>query len=108
MIITILALLAASPTVPFTVVGEGNTSCGQWTDLRRENPNRVLPESAWVLGYITAVSRDFAVKRRINITHGLTGAAVDHWIDIYCASHPLDDIMSASNQLVVELARRAR
>jgi hypothetical protein len=90
----------------FTNLGEGLSSCGEWLDKRRANPSRVIPESAWVLGFVTAASQYHVTGRPENIAHGLTGSGVDHWVDNYCATHPLDNIDTAASALVRELAQR--
>lgn len=64
-------------TMTYTVVGEGNVSCGEWIDERRSA--RVTPQAAWVLGYISAASR-----LRLsggNFTSGISGTDVDRWMD---------------------------
>lgn len=93
-------------TTSFTVIGEGNTTCGQWADLRRQS-DRTLPESAWVVGYVVAESRHHALSGD-NLTLGLDGAAIDHWIDLHCATHPLDSLIQAAFVLTKELAARHR
>ena len=92
--------------VPFTNLGEGLTSCGEWIDKRQHGPSRVIPEAAWVLGFLTAASQYNVTGSSKNIAHGLTGGGVDHWVDNYCAAHPLDDIDTAAVALVQELSRR--
>jgi hypothetical protein len=42
---------------PFTNLGEGLSSCGDWLDKRYKTPSRVIPEAAWVLGFLTAASQ---------------------------------------------------
>jgi hypothetical protein len=66
----------------------------------------VIPEAAWVLGFLTAVSQYNVTGSPKNIVHGLTGSGVDHWVDNYCAAHPLDNIDEAASALVGELSRR--
>lgn len=88
----------------FSILGEGTTSCGEWLDKRHET-SRVIPEAAWVLGFLTAASQ-YHVAAAGNIAHGLDGSGVDHWIDNYCDAHPLDNIDAAASALVRELAER--
>ncbi len=93
--------------VPFTNLGEGTTTCGEWLDKRKATPERVLPEGAWTLGYVTAASR-FRARGTSDLSHGIEGSAVDHWLDNYCALHPLDEIQTAADLLVRELITRSR
>jgi hypothetical protein len=92
--------------VPFTNLGEGNTTCGQWLDDRKASPDRVLHEGAWTLGYVTAASRFRAIGTP-NFARGVDGHSVDHWLDNYCSTHPLDNIQTAADELVTELRARA-
>ena len=92
--------------VPFTNLGEGLTSCGEWLDKRHSGTSRVIPEAAWVLGFVTAASQYTVTGSSKNIAHGLTGSGIDHWVDNYCAAHPLDNIDSAAVALVRELSNR--
>ena len=105
----VIALSLAASYGSYSALGEGNSNCGQWIDSRRATPNRVIPESAWILGYITAASQfEAQAHPEINLTAGLTGNAVDHWTDNYCAVHPLDSITEASYALLKELRARRR
>lgn len=90
----------------FTNLGEGTTSCGQWLDKRKADPDRVLPEAAWTLGYVTAASR-FRKLGAPNFLYGVRGGGFDHWLDNYCSAHPLDNMQTAAEALVSELIARA-
>ena len=111
--LSLLFLIAASPANPpkpssfsFTILGEGNTSCGRWADLRRGSPVGP-PEGAWVLGFITAISHNSA-SHGVDITQGIDAWGAMHWIDNYCAAHPLDKIETAATALTIELIKRTR
>lgn len=101
-----LLLLFATPQA-YTVLGEGTTSCGEWLDSRRRQPDRVLPEAAWVLGYVTGMARIETAKSGIQFAKGLNGSSADHFVDNYCAAHPLDRVEAAASALVTELRKRA-
>jgi len=106
----ILALVPAAGTAQsnrFTILAEGTTSCGEWIDKRKAEPDRVLPEAAWVLGYLTASSA-FRPARIPDFTKGVEGSATDHWVDNYCATHPLDNIQTAAQSLAAELVQRVQ
>lgn len=106
--IALLLLAAVSTPVTYTILGEGTLTCGVWTDRRQAEPNRILPEMAWVSGYVTAMARvDTALTHR-QIASGLAGSPIDHWIDNYCTAHPLDKVETAASALVEELKARAR
>ncbi|NML92022.1 hypothetical protein HHL26_23775 [Sphingobium sp. TB-6] len=104
-----LFLLAATPShFAYSILGEGSMSCGEWIDRRRAEPNRVLPEAAWVSGYITAMARIDSARNGRKIARGVEGAGIDHWIDNYCAAHPIDNVEAAASTLVGELKSRAQ
>jgi hypothetical protein len=90
----------------FSNLGEGLTSCGEWLDKRHKTDSRVIPEAAWVLGFLTAASQYNVTASPENIAHGLTVSGIEHWVDNYCTTHPLDNIDTAASALVSELARR--
>lgn len=98
--------VVSSQSFLFTTIGEGSGSCGWWTNSRQADPAGVTRESSWVLGYVTAAS----LYRKVdtpNFAHGLDSPAVDHWVDNYCAAHPLENIQSAAAALVEKLKSRA-
>jgi hypothetical protein len=109
--IVFVAAVLCSPSVraddaTFSNLGEGLSSCGDWLDKRHKTPSRVIPEAAWVLGFLTAASQYNVTASPKNIAHGLTVNGIEHWIDNYCAAHPLDNIDTAASSLVSELATR--
>ena len=104
----LLLLLAAAPMhFAYSILGEGSMSCGEWGDRRRAEPTRVLPESAWVSGYVTAMARSDSARMDREIARGLEGAAIDHWMDNYCAKHPLENVETAASSLVQVLKSRS-
>ena len=104
-----LLLLAAAPNhFAYSMLGEGSMSCGEWVDRRRAEPSRVLPESAWVSGYVTAMARTDSVRSGREIARGLERPGIDHWVDNYCAVHPLDNVETAASALVGDLLSKAR
>jgi hypothetical protein len=104
----LLLLISAPAPASFTILGEGTMSCGEWGDRRRAEPNRVLPESAWVLGYVTAMARSDSEKTGREIARHVEPVGMDHWIDNFCAAHPLDNVEQAASALVAELKARPR
>jgi hypothetical protein len=106
-VIALLLLASAPDAYAFTTLGEGTMSCGEWVDRRRAEPKRVLPEAAWVSGYVTAMARLDSAKTGREIARGLEGAGLDHWIDNYCAAHPLENLETAAFNLVADLKARA-
>ena len=103
----LFAPVGASAQVRFSIIGEGSNTCGLWVNERRADSTRVTPSAAWILGYITAASFHRAPGTP-NFARGIDGSAVDLWVDNYCATHPLETIQSAAEELVNELIQRSR
>ena len=79
-----------------TVLGSGIISCGKWLE-RRPADDKAGPEGNWVNGYLTG-RQDVASMR---LTDSQTGdfAGRNAWIDQYCQSHPIDELLEASRAL---------
>ena len=83
------------------LLGEGGSSCGTWTQLRK-TPRDFYPLAAWVLGYLSGV----ATSTNVDLLRNTDSSAVTAWVDKYCAEHPLDTIYKAAEVLASELATR--
>ena len=90
----------------YGVLGEGTASCGEWTKVRAEkNSSSAFVSGAWVQGYLTAFNLYGPASN--DITKGTDAEGVMAWVDNYCVQHPLDDLSTAADNLVVELSKRA-
>jgi hypothetical protein len=127
-------LLVLSQPVPsaaasYMVLGFGNKSCGTWTQEHQaaaaataaatqpassiEQVNSwtfsratQLMNEGWVQGYITAYNA--TVLKSGQLTGGTDNEGLWAWIDGYCATHPLDDLSTATYALVEELLKRPK
>jgi hypothetical protein len=109
-IVIVAALLAGTASAPAsaqrTIIGHGLSSCGTWTQERRE-ARGAIPTRAWILGYLSGVNAldgdaDFLAPVAVD------SPAIFGWIDNYCRSKPLDNVQDAVNGLMIELRSRAR
>lgn len=105
----------------WTVIGEGQGSCGNWTKAQAHRPHiggdAMMPvtiadiplsaQTAWVQGFLSAFNH-YGGATAPNIVDGIDANGVFAWIDNYCAEHPLDTIASASVALVSERSKRGR
>jgi hypothetical protein len=91
----------------YTVLGQGNLPCGEWTKRHAEKDARADVLSVWVTGYLTGINGSAAAGPS-DITKGMDLGSLDAWIDDYCAQHPLDSLATAAKELVVELLKRGR
>jgi hypothetical protein len=94
-----LAIAAAVPNnaaAGVSMIGDGQASCGSWTDARRF-PDGIGAEmdEQWVVGFISGVAYQ-GPHDNFDPLRGLDGAAVWAWIDNYCRSNPLDNITNAA------------
>lgn len=94
---------ATDNTGKYMVFGPGVSSCGEWTNLRRERSDYGI--SGWLTGYISAYN---SLPNGIsNIAQGTDVEGMLAWVDNYCAKNPLDKISTAASALVDELLTRS-
>jgi hypothetical protein len=104
--LSLLLSSSAAHSRGFIILGQGNVSCGKWTDGRRTNGASALGYSSWVLGYLSAYN-SYALKHSSDITQGTDNSGVLAWIDNYCRDNPLENIRSATDALIIELQKRS-
>jgi len=75
--------------------GQGTLSCGQW--LQAGNTDRFI-YIAWVLGFVTRANSSEALQ-------ATDRAAMEQWVNNYCAGNPLDNISGAAERLVAALRK---
>jgi hypothetical protein len=85
--------------------GAGKVSCAEWVQFRTtgDKPNSYQVE-AWIDGYLSGYNvydsgADFLLSQPKSI-------ALYAWIDNYCGSKPLDQIVQAASALRTELQSR--
>ena len=104
MILASVMLIAAyvqASAQTYTVIGQGNVSCGRWTQATHtDRYDRSWAMRSWVLGYLSGVK-----NASPDLVPGDAGAILD-WMDNYCRSNPLDPIVDAADALVIELRSR--
>ena len=95
----------------YTVVGAGTNSCESWTESRRDNSKYgfilATGYQNWVLGFLSGANDALTIKHHTDILKHTDLDAVWAWVDNYCQSHPLDQISTGVEYLVVELDRKA-
>jgi hypothetical protein len=93
------------------MISPQHNSCGEWIDQRKKDGNPLYPQETiysnsvrgWLWGFYSGAS--IYGRRPLAIVQP---AAIDAWVDKYCADHPLEDIDRAAVVLVDELAARAK
>ena len=79
----------------------GATSCGKWIEARKSQDSdpMALLLSVWVSGFVSGAGVTGTELKYID------PSARANWVDNYCKEHPLDDVSTAAEQLVVELRK---
>jgi hypothetical protein len=91
------------------VLGHGLSPCGAWTQARKMHNIDLLPMEHWVAGYLSEanfVGPDLEAPDIPDLLKGEDWTGLTTWIDNYCTAHPLDQLYTAANALVVELMHR--
>jgi hypothetical protein len=121
-LLTLALCRGAEAKVGVVIRGEGYRSCGTWTKAQEHRqvgaegamslgPNDIAlaMQISWVLGYLSAfnvyVQRD-KESENADIATGVDFSGLYVWIDNYCAAHPLDTILTATDALITELSKR--
>jgi hypothetical protein len=102
-VLGVCAVLASVPAYgaePVNVIGGSETSCGKWL-VNRERHVFYL-DGMWVLGYASGI----AVANKRNLLQGTDGEGVWAWMDNYCRTHPLENMLAVADALVWELSAK--
>ncbi len=102
---SIFSSIGISNAQQYMVLGQGNLSCGAWTQERQHDTLVARTTEAWVLGYLTSFNASIAPARGGDISRGTDPNGLAAWIDNYCARHPLDPIAIATSELIAKLIR---
>jgi hypothetical protein len=100
--------LSSTPSMAQGYIGWGSDSCGSWSQERRANSRTSQAQKAWILGYVSAVNiSDVTDLKTKDFLRRTDESGIVGWIDNYCASHPLDDLLVATIKLIGVLRRSA-
>jgi len=107
--ITLLGLmLLSTPALSQKYFGPGDKSCGTWTKDRHGDPAVAGLYDAWLLGFVSGVNTSETLSlNHPDILKRTDATGIMGWMDNYCASHPLDSVMSTVIKLIVELKNKA-
>jgi hypothetical protein len=78
----------------YSVLGQGNESCGTWSVDRQSGQG--FGEEAWVLGSLSGQDSAAAFVSKKTVTVNTDSNGVFGWIDNYCKINPTDTIASAA------------
>jgi len=83
------------------VLGQGNVSCNDWLNARRDNSAQASSRIAWILGYVTGFNQ-YGSKPAGDVSGGMGTEELMMWIDDYCGQHLNDNLYRASAAFVNE------
>ena len=107
-----LALAAGAPAEaqeaalpPSALVGFGAVTggCGKWASAPEDSVVDIGFLS-WLVGFVSGVNTLAVVTGRSDFLHGYDGYSLAPWAKNWCKAHPLDQVSSAAEALVAELA----
>ncbi len=105
-LITVLLLLLLSDNAwcDYSVKGEGNYSCPDYTSAKRSNTAKLYSSITWVQGFITGMNYQRARDKGTDsyIARDIPAASIARWLENYCHEHPADDIADAAAAFVTE------
>lgn len=90
----------------FTVLGQGNLSCGTWVAEHTKNSMSSAAQDSWLVGYVTAVNK-YALTNAPDVSAGTDLPGMSAWMTNYCRANPLDTVSKATGRLVIELLKRS-
>src|ERR1700691_2072191 len=85
---------ANSADFSVTMGGNGNESCGSWTEHHRHGAY-----TQWVLGFISGAAWK-ASSESFDPLAGNVASGGWAWIDNYCATHQIDKIVDAAEEFM--------
>jgi hypothetical protein len=98
-----VALASTAPSANSIIIGAGAESCGTWTNSERNNTNAYRHQ--WVMGYVSSYNF-YSLTVSSDVSQGIDFHGLIAWISNYCASNPLNQIATATINLIEELRRR--
>jgi hypothetical protein len=108
LLVAILGMaLTTEPMLAQTYIGFGDQSCGSWAHERHTNSLRSIAYMSWVLGVLSGVNLDDNLLKRPDFLQNTDRDGVLGWMDNYCLSHPLDNLMSATVELIITLRKNS-
>lgn len=94
----------ASAANALAVRGSGAVSCGSWTSEHQQNSIVASGMDLWLMGYVTAYNR--WTFKGPDVADGTDNAGLVAALSQYCATHPLDTVETAAENLVMQLIAR--
>ncbi len=100
----LMSVATASAQTKYFVIGSGTESCGQ--RLQPSNPYVYHYQDMWIQGYLSAYN--YYGPGDGHIQAGTKPSGYFAWIDNYCRTNSLDDIETATRELIKEFEKRKK
>lgn len=106
---SVALLLSATPVIAqITWIGYGSVSCGSWAEQHRAHSTLSVAYEVWVFGFLSGTNlAENALLRKPDFLENVDKSGISAWMNNYCASHPLDDLLTATIRLNVTLREKA-
>jgi len=103
-LLTTLALISTVVWGDYSVKGEGNYSCPEYTSAKRSNTEKLYSSITWFQGFITGMNYQRARAEGTDsfIARDIPAASIARWLENYCHENPADDIADASEAFIAE------
>jgi hypothetical protein len=86
-------------------VGVADGGCGRWASSKEDSPLDI-GFTSWLLGFTSGVNAVAVLSHRGDFLNGYDGWSLAPWAKQWCSKHPLDQVSSAADALIDELANR--
>jgi len=81
-----------------TQLGYGLTTCGQYNQLRKQDPVIETIFNAWVLGYLSGVNFIVHTTKGVDFLANENADKISGFIKGYCAANPEKTVTEAANE----------
>jgi hypothetical protein len=112
--IAVVGLIA--PAAAQSIKGSGSDDCGEWLQYRQSVASQqatsrdvllLSMEKSWIDGFVSGINATQAFGNA-DLLGSHPGEGMYAWVDNYCRSKPLDNILAASLALAIELKSHAK
>ena len=106
--LALLALVSIVAWGDYSVKGEGNYSCPEYTSAKRSNTAKLYSSITWVQGFITGMNYQRAQATDTNsfIAQDIPAASIARWLENYCRENPADDIADAAEAFIAKNSKK--
>jgi hypothetical protein len=101
---TMVRAEAADDNLPFTILSDGATTCGEFI----AEPGGQSLRASWALGYVTGRNVAAPAPERMAGSSYQKPATVIGWLRAYCGAHALQKLVTAAEFLRADFLKSER